>query len=263
MLQALIVAGVYWLCQVLDSITGMQTITRPIVLGTMTGLACGDLQTGVMMGAGLEAIFMGISPIGGVAATDTRVSTVMATAFVILSDIPQETGLALAVTVGALINSIAPLNKAFMVSYHPLFVRYTDRGDFKGFRRMMWIDAIFLKFLFNTSIIFFSIFVGTDAVGNLIGLIPPFILAGMNAAAGMLVVVGFCITTQSIWNSWTPVYVILGFVLSKYLGLNITAIALIALVVALLGFKRSKEIFDSKSKLATAGTTNEEDDFYG
>jgi mannose/fructose/N-acetylgalactosamine-specific phosphotransferase system component IIC len=52
-------------------------------------------------------------------------------------------------------------------------------------------------------------------------------------------------------------------VLSKYLGLNITAIALIALVVALLGFKRSKEIFDSKSKLAAAGTTNEGDDFYG
>lgn len=261
MFQALVVALTYYVCQVLDGITGTQTITRPIILGTVTGLVCGDLKTGVLMGAELEAIFMGISPIGGVAATDTRVSTVMSTAFVILSGIPQETGLALAVTVGALINSISPLNKAFWVSYHPIFVKLAEKGDFKNFRRMMWIDLFCLKHLFNTLIIFFCILVGTDAVSALINMIPSFILNGMNAAAGMLVVVGFCLTTQSIWGPYTPVYVILGFVLFKYLNLNVTAIALIGAVIAILGFKRSKEMHDIQEKLIKVDAL-EGDDFY-
>ena len=64
--QALLVALSYYLAWSLDSIFGFQTATRPIILGTITGLLCGDLQTGVVMGAALEAVYMGISGIGGV-----------------------------------------------------------------------------------------------------------------------------------------------------------------------------------------------------
>ena len=38
--NALLVAFSYWLCWMLDSLTSNQTCTRPIVLGTVTGLLC-------------------------------------------------------------------------------------------------------------------------------------------------------------------------------------------------------------------------------
>lgn len=263
MFEALIVALVYHFAQSADGITGTQSITRPIILGPLTGLVCGDLSTGVIMGAELEAIFMGVSAIGGVAATDTRVSTVMSTAFVILSDIPMETGLALAVTVGALINSLSPLQKAWLVAWHPLFVKLANEGDVKKFRAMMWFEVLFTKFIINTLIIFFCVLLGTDAVGAIIAAIPPFVLNGMNAAAGMLVVVGFALTTQCIWTSYTPVYVMLGFVLTKYIGLNTTAVAILGFILAILTFKGSKELRDATSKLSAAGAAVEEgDDFY-
>ena len=44
-IQALLVALSYYLAWLLDSIFGFQTATRPIILGTITGLLCGDLKT--------------------------------------------------------------------------------------------------------------------------------------------------------------------------------------------------------------------------
>ncbi|MFQ8582321.1 MAG: PTS sugar transporter subunit IIC [Holdemania massiliensis] len=58
---------VLYLAWLLDSIFGFQTATRPLILGTITGLLCGDLKTGVVMGAAWKR-YMGISGIGGVTA---------------------------------------------------------------------------------------------------------------------------------------------------------------------------------------------------
>ena len=72
LVPALLVAFAYWITWLIDGILGWQTMTRPIVLGTVIGLLCGDLKTGVIMGASLEAVYMGISGIGGSLAADYR-----------------------------------------------------------------------------------------------------------------------------------------------------------------------------------------------
>ena len=69
LVPALLVAFAYWITWLIDGILGWQTMTRPIVLGTVIGLLCGDLKAGVIMGASLEAVYMGISGIAiGIAA---------------------------------------------------------------------------------------------------------------------------------------------------------------------------------------------------
>ena len=56
--NALLIAFAYLLWQVADNWAGWQTFTRPIVLCTLTGLMCGDIKTGVILGAELEAVYM-------------------------------------------------------------------------------------------------------------------------------------------------------------------------------------------------------------
>ena len=48
LVPALLVAFAYWITWLIDGILGWQTMTRPIVLGTVIGLLCGDLKTGVI-----------------------------------------------------------------------------------------------------------------------------------------------------------------------------------------------------------------------
>ena len=260
-LNALIAALTYHVAQIFDSLTGTQCFTRPIILGTLTGLVCGDLQTGIIMGAQLEAIYMGISAIGGVAASDYRVSTVVPVTLVILTGLPQETSLALSVTIGAIVNSLKPVEKFLKALYHPVFLRLEEERNFKAWRLLWLVDGLVLKTLVNTLIIFFSLWLGAELITEAINQIPAWILNGFNVASGMLVVVGLCLTTRSIWDTYTPVYVIIGFILSKFVGLDIIVIALLALAIVLLQFKRSKEMTEMKNQLVSA-QLSEGDDFY-
>jgi PTS system mannose-specific IIC component/fructoselysine and glucoselysine-specific PTS system IIC component len=52
-----------------------QCLTRPIIVGPIAGLILGDLKTGIILGASLESIFMGISYIGGSVASDPTSAT--------------------------------------------------------------------------------------------------------------------------------------------------------------------------------------------
>lgn len=261
MTTALLCALAHQIGYILDNLTSTQCFTRPIVLGSLTGLLCGDLKTGIIMGAELEAIFMGISQVGGVAATDYRVSTIVAVAFVITAGASQELGLSLAVTVGALINATKPIPKAIKVMYYPIFTKLHQSGNYKGFIGMFFLDGLVLKNLFETLIVFFGLAFGTDILTLVIARIPEFVLNGLNVASGMLVVVGLCLVTLSLWGTYTPVYILIGFILSKFLGLEITVIALIALAIAVLGFKQSKEINELKN-LELIPQSEEGEDFY-
>lgn len=62
---ALSVCIAYYLISVLDpTVMSWQCLNRPIVVAPLAGLLLGDFRTGIIMGASLESIFMGISAIG-------------------------------------------------------------------------------------------------------------------------------------------------------------------------------------------------------
>ena len=59
MIQSALLVMLAWLIvNGVDRVMSWQTFARPIVTAAITGLVLGDLTTGVIMGASLEAIFM-------------------------------------------------------------------------------------------------------------------------------------------------------------------------------------------------------------
>ncbi len=263
MTNALLVAFIYWLGQVLDNWLGWQTITRPIVFGPLAGLLCGDLTTGVILGAELEAVYMGVSSIGGEAPSNYQAATVLCVGFVLLSGADQATGLALAVTVGTLINAVKPITDALAISLHPIFMRIAETGNYKKFRIAMWLQVFFVSQLVPTIVVFIVALGGEMGLSLFIENCPAFILNGLSAASNMLVVVGLCLTTQAIWGGMTTVmYVLLGFILTKYLGLGTLPVAIIGTVIAFAYFMNKNEM---KKMQAVSASKNdmEGDDFYG
>lgn len=259
MLQALLIALVYYLCQCIDGFVGFQTMTRPIILGTVTGLVCGDVKIGIIMGAELEAIYMGISGIGGVVAADYRTSTAVGVGLTILSGISIEQGLAIAVPIGALMNSVNPITQAISNSIQPLSTRLANEGEVKKFRWVMILEMLLVKYTLPTIIIFLCCFYGSDAVEVMFQVVPVWLLNGLSAAGGMLVVVGLCLTTQAIFSQSTPFFVLLGFILAKYLNLGTLPIAIMALIIAYVGFTRNVRMQELEKKTQSTGG----DDFYG
>lgn len=71
MLNAFLVALAVFICVGGAELIGFTMLNRPIVIGPLVGLFLGDVKTGVMIGASLEAVFMGVVNIGGASAGRT------------------------------------------------------------------------------------------------------------------------------------------------------------------------------------------------
>ena len=84
--SALQICLVYYIVSLLDPyILSWQCINRPIVVAPLAGLVLGDFHTGIVMGAALESIFMGISAIGGSIPADATTASIIAVAYTILT----------------------------------------------------------------------------------------------------------------------------------------------------------------------------------
>lgn len=262
-IQALLVAASYYITWLIDGIFGWQTMTRPIVLGTVTGLLCGDIKTGIIMGASLEAVYMGVSGIGGVVAADYRSGTAIGVGLAIMSGISIDEAIALAVPVGALCVSLMSVTVAFANIMEAPLQKAAKEGNVKKYNRLIWFQAIIVQHLIDTAVIFLCCYFGSEAVTMAFEVIPAWLLNGLTVAGNMLVVVGLCLTTQAIFSKFTVPFVLFGFVLSKYLSLPVMAIAIIGVVFAFVIFDRERAI--KKVEIANQGkiaTQEEGDDFY-
>ena len=81
MLNAFLVALAVFICVGGAELVGFTMLNRPIVIGPLVGLFLGDLHTGVIIGASLEAVFMGVVNIGGASAAEPGIATAVGTAF--------------------------------------------------------------------------------------------------------------------------------------------------------------------------------------
>lgn len=262
-IEALLVALAYYIAWFLDGALGFQTATRPIILGTITGLLCGDITTGVVMGAALEAVYMGISGIGGVTAADYRSATAIATGIAIMSGVSLEEGIGLAAPIGAICLGLMNLTAAMGNVMEPVYLKLAKEGKVKEYDRVMWLFAIFGQHLIDTVVIFLSCYFGSNVIQAALDVVPAWIMTGLGASGGMLVVVGLCLISQAIWSNATVFYVLLGFVLTKYLNLPIMAVAIIGAFLAYMVFERNMSIQKAAKVAAPAADLEGGEDFYG
>ena len=67
--------------QILDELTLYTGFNTPVGAGFVVGLIMGDLQTGLMIGAGMQLMVLGVGTFGGASKIDATIGTTLATAF--------------------------------------------------------------------------------------------------------------------------------------------------------------------------------------
>lgn len=247
---ALLAALCYLLIFCVDESFAWQTLVRPIVTGPIVGAVLGDLNTGIIMGASLEAIYMGIVNSGGAAPADAYSATVICVTFVIAGGLDMEAGLVLALPIGTLMTQLNPLTQPIHGYFIKVFDGFLEKGDTRSFEILQHVYRFLFSRLVQTIVIFFSIYVGVESVQKGIAVLPVFILNGLKAAGGMLPAVGLGVLLMMTWSKEMGAMLIVGFVLSVYLNLNSMAIALIggaiAVVFFFLDISNKKDVAASK-----------------
>ncbi|MFT8343877.1 PTS mannose/fructose/sorbose/N-acetylgalactosamine transporter subunit IIC [Clostridium beijerinckii] len=212
-------------------IFGQIMLERPIITGALVGLILGDLKTGIIIGAQLELIWMGIAGIGAATPPDVVTGGVLGTAFAILSGNGVEVALALAVPIAVLAQSLGVLVRIMNSYFAQKANIYAKKADFRGIAIMMWIPVL-LFFLSTFIPTFLAIMLGANAVTALINSIPKIILEGLGIAGSLLPAVGFALLMDMLLSKKMAVFFFIGFLLASYAKLDITAIALFGACVA-------------------------------
>lgn len=259
---ALLATLAFMICTATDRLLSWQTFARPLVAGPITGLLLGDLQTGIIMGASLEAIFMGISPIGGTFPADTMAGTVICVSYTIITKSDVETGLAISLPIATLMATVNELYKPVLSALAPFWERLAGSGDTTKFRRLSIVSAVLIDRLAHTVILFLAIAFGVESLQSLFNTLPAFVMAGLSAASSMMTAVGFAILTSMIWNAKIGIFLAFGFVLSKYLGLDALPIAIIGSTFAFMYYAIIEHMKKNTVHIAKEQSNEEEENFF-
>lgn len=255
MLQAILLGLISMLGNA-EYLFGTSCLSRPLVMGALTGIVMGDIPTGVALGATLELAFMGAFSIGASIPPEMISGTVLGTAFAISTGSGAETALTLAIPIASLVLVFKNLGMVFIL---PAFVHkaddYAQKGDLKGVSRMHYLGGFFGVNLIIGIVVAISFYVGSPAVQAVLAVIPEWVQNGLQIAMGLLPAIGFGLLMQMIMNKEVAPFFMLGYVLSVYLNIPVTGIAIFGCIIAIVLTQ-----LIGKPQMACAGSEVDEDD---
>ncbi|RMC25785.1 MULTISPECIES: PTS sugar transporter subunit IIC [unclassified Lactobacillus] len=227
---------------------GQTMIERPLIVGTITGLIMGNMQTGILIGASLEAIFMGAVDIGGALSAEPVTATVLATTFAITLGVNTKAALALAVPIGVFAAFILMFMKNVVMNiFAPMVDKVANDDNVRGLTWLhfgMW----FLNYFVFSLVTFFAVLAGARPVQQLVARIPANLMSGLAATGGLLPAVGFAILMRMLWSKQLSPYYFLGFVLAAYLNLPSVAVAAVGIIIVAIQWMRDKQLMDLENR---------------
>lgn len=214
---------------------------RPLIAGSLVGLVLGDFQQGMIIGATLELMWLGVTAVGGYTPPDTISGAIVGTALGILSGHGVTAGVAIAVPVAVVTQQLDVLAKTVDI----YFVKKADEAAKKGDPSKIGLyhySSLVLIVLFKVVPIFAALVLGGNYIKDLFDKIPPVIMTGLNVAGGMLPAIGFAMLLNMMLkkNMWP--YLLVGFVFSAFLNLSTIGIALLGVAIVFLLSMKSNSV---------------------
>lgn len=257
-IQALLISVITWLFYGFEAWLAYPMLNVPLVLGPVVGLIMGDFTTGVIAGAEIQLVFLGVMQIGGTLPADASLGTVMGTALAIASGgSAVEIATTIAVPVAAIGSTFGFLGYMIRTFFTPVMDKLVEKGDMKGLERLH-LAMGFLPELPRCIVLFFCLAFGAGVADKVIAAIPAVVTDGLGVGTGLVMAVGFAILMNVMWNKQLAVYFFLGVLIMAFFpSTPILFIALLGTVIAVITAQREM----AAAKAAPAVSTGEEDLF--
>lgn len=228
--QALLVA-IFVTIAFIDSHTTQTHIFRPVVVGPVVGLIMGDVQTGFTVGITVELMFLAVIFVGTAAPPDPTISTAIATGIAILGGGGTELAVATALPV-SFIGQIATTFQNSVINV--FFMHRVEKAAEKLDTRGIVVNNLVLPMAANAILYgiptFLAIYFGAAYVQGIINAIPSQVITGLSVGGSMIGAVGFALLLNSIKARKFWPFLLLGFIMASYLGINMIGVALLAVV---------------------------------
>lgn len=232
MIQAILIGLVGYFTTIDERYFGASMMNRPIIIGPVVGLILGDVHTGILIGASLEAMFIGIVTIGAALPPDVGVASTIATALAMKSGAGTDVAVALAMPFAVLaqgLNMLAFTINSFTVSKGRSAIK---RRDLSAYHRWFFFPLI-VRFP-SAILTFVVVYFGANATQSFVHIIPDKIMTSFSVASGLLPAVGFAMLINGMLDKKVAPFFFIGYLLAAYLKVPVVGVAVAALMIALL-----------------------------
>ena len=243
----IIILCLYTAVGILDQISIQIGPYTPLFAGAFTGLMLGDLQTGLMVGATLQLMTLGVATFGGASVPDFLSGAVIGTAYAIIAGEGIEYGIGIAIPIGLLLTQLDVLGRMTNTFFQRKAQRHADEGNDRGVE-LCNILGILPWTLSRVIPVFIGLFFGEHVINAINNFIPAWFMLGLRSAGGILPAMGIAILMRylPIKKYWP--YFLIGFVLFTFGGgFSILGVALAGLAAAAVHVARMNQ-----APLATA-----------
>lgn len=244
--QALLLALFGWMSSIyspvlMGGLGGWYTLGRPLVSGMVIGIILGDVQTGIIMGAAIQMLYIGLVTPGGAMPADVNFAAWIGIPLAMVSGGGTEFALALAVPLSTLgvfaVYGLCAINLFFVHKQDA----YVEKGEFDKAARIPIVGQIT-----NIVLRFFPILVinyfGADLVTRLVEIMPVWLTDILQIFANMLPLVGFMLLMRTlVKKDLDLIYFVLGFILVSVANLGMIPIVIAALVIAYLKYQTTEK----------------------
>lgn len=232
-LTAIIVLSIYVAIAVLDQISLQLGPYSPLFGGAITGLVLGDLKTGLIVGATLQLMTLGVATYGGATVPDFLTGSIMGTAYAIIAHKGAEYGIGLAVPIGLLLTQLDILARMTNTYFQHRADRFAEEGNARGVERQnIW--GTIPRMLSRIIPVVVGLVYGQSVVTAINNFIPQWFMLGLKAAGMILPAMGIAILMRYLpLKKYWPFFII-GFVFMAYFSktFSILGVALIGLAMA-------------------------------
>lgn len=210
-------------------------IFRPIIVGTLTGLILGDLQTGVICGGLTELAYAGLTPVGGTQPPNPVIAGIMGPVLVYVSSgMTPVSAVPLTLPFALIMQYVILFFYSTFSFLMPASEKAASSGNVKKLAHISWF-ALALVGLSYAVVIFLSTYVAQKQMGVLVNSMPAWLINGFNVAGGILPAVGFALLLKVTLKKSLVPYLIIGVIFTTFIDTpNLLPVAALGLAFALL-----------------------------
>lgn len=206
---------------------------QPIVACTLIGIATGEPALGLALGGSLQLIALGWMNIGAAVAPDAALASVASAILVTFHGAGISEGIALAIPLAIAGQVLTIFVRTITVIFAHAADRKAKEGSFFAVESLH-LGALMLQGLRIAIPAAIIVSVPASYVTEGLNLIPDWLTGGLAVGGGMIVAVGYAMVINMMATARLWLFFALGFALAAVSELNLIAMGIIGVVLALL-----------------------------
>lgn len=233
----LLTALAFWM--IIDQLTVAILCNYPLLIGLVAGLIMGDIKRGLVVGATLQLMVLGVGTYGGASMPDFMTGAIVGTAYAVMSNKGVSFAIGLAVPVGLLMVQLDVLARFTNTFFLHRVDKMIEEDNENGVAHNI-IYGMFPWGLSRALPVLLMLLVGKNTIQVVVNSMPQWLTNGLSAAGGILPVVGIAILLRFLPTKRFIAYLLIGFFLAAYIKVPMLGVAIIGAAMAIIYYKQSE-----------------------